>query len=124
MNNVVCECCYVVHGWIRSCTCAGGPTRTDPENLFGLAEPWIDTSMGRNEASHIDATTKSQRSHIMSAQIPDLKSTLAMTDRELQQAADALARRIASGTTTIGDSMIVIELANRLLRAMPRGTTL
>lgn len=58
MNNVVCECCYVVHGWIRSCTCAGGPTRTDPETPFGLAEPRIDTSMGRNEASHTAAIAK------------------------------------------------------------------
>lgn len=51
MNNVICECCYVVHGWTRSCNCTGGPTRTDPENVFGLVSPWIDTSMGRNEAT-------------------------------------------------------------------------
>lgn len=49
MNNVICECCFVVHGWIRGCNCSGGPTRTDPTNPFGLKEPWINTSMGRNE---------------------------------------------------------------------------
>jgi hypothetical protein len=49
MSNVICECCYVVNGWLRSCNCRGGPTRTDPTNPFGLKEPWINTSMGRNE---------------------------------------------------------------------------
>lgn len=47
-------------------------------------------------------------------------SVVAMTPRELQAEADAVARRIARGTTTIGDSMVVIELANRLLRHGPR----
>lgn len=51
----------------------------------------------------------------------DLKSTLAMTDHELQRAADALARRIVQGTSVISDGMVVIELANRMLRAPARG---
>ena len=41
---------------------------------------------------------------------------LLMTNDELQREADALASRIALGTTKAGDSTIVIELANRLLR--------
>lgn len=57
MNNVVCECCYVVHGWIRHCNCKGGPTRSDPSNVFGLAEPSIYAAMGRNEASGRKAGT-------------------------------------------------------------------
>jgi hypothetical protein len=56
------------------------------------------------------------------APVADLKSTLAMTDCELQGAADALARRIAHGTSTICDSMVVVELANRLLHSPARGT--
>lgn len=49
MKTVACECCYVMKGWLRLCDCKGGPTRLDPENPFGLAEPWMDESMGRNE---------------------------------------------------------------------------
>ena len=49
MSSVICECCYVMHGWIKSCNCKGGPTRTDKHNIFGVTEPWIDSSMGRNE---------------------------------------------------------------------------
>jgi hypothetical protein len=49
MNNVVCECCYVIKGWIRSCNCKGGATRTDPESAFGAVEPDIYAPMGRNE---------------------------------------------------------------------------
>jgi hypothetical protein len=57
MENVICECCYVVNGWIRHCNCEGGPTRTDSHNPFGLAEPWIDKSMGRNERDGASTTT-------------------------------------------------------------------
>ena len=39
MNNVVCERCYVVNGWIRSCNCKDGPLRTDEDNRFGITEP-------------------------------------------------------------------------------------
>jgi len=56
MDNVICECCYVLHGWIRSCTCYGGPTRNDPGSVFGLIEPKIDTSMGRNESQSLGST--------------------------------------------------------------------
>ncbi len=42
MDNVICECCYVALGWVRSCNCAGGPTRTDAGNVFGLASPRAD----------------------------------------------------------------------------------
>lgn len=51
---------------------------------------------------------------------PERVSVVAMTSRELQAEADAVARRIARGSTTIGNSMVVIELANRLLRHGPR----
>lgn len=58
-SHAICECCYVVHGWIRSCNCKGGPTRTDSTNPFGLVEPWIDKSMGRNERPDIVKATGS-----------------------------------------------------------------
>lgn len=61
MNNVICECCYVVHGWIRTCNCRRGPTRTDPTNPFGLKEPWINTSMGRNEKSDEEWAEQTKR---------------------------------------------------------------
>ena len=51
MNNVICEKCYVAHGWIRICSCKGGPTKTDSTSAFGLVEPYIDKTMGRNEKS-------------------------------------------------------------------------
>lgn len=47
------------------------------------------------------------------------KSPLAMTNNELQREADSLARRVAHGTTTIADSSLVIEMANRLIRYTP-----
>ena len=63
MDNVVCECCYVMNGWLRSCNCSGGPTRTDPDNMFGLAEPWINTTMGRNERPDTPAPKEQPHDH-------------------------------------------------------------
>jgi hypothetical protein len=47
--NVICECCYVIRGLIRSCECKDGPMRTDKKNQFGLAWPETHAPMGRNE---------------------------------------------------------------------------
>lgn len=57
MDNVICECCYVVHGWMRSCNCADGPMRTDPENPFGFVWPRTNTTMDRNERQDCTGAT-------------------------------------------------------------------
>lgn len=61
MTNVTCECCYVVRGWKHYCNCKGGPTRTDPESPFGLVEPWINKTMGRNEKDTYPVRQNMQR---------------------------------------------------------------
>src|SRR4030095_15695048 len=52
---------------------------------------------------------------------PPVKSPIAMSDMELQTEADALAHRIAQGKATAGDSMTVIEMANRWIVARAFG---
>jgi hypothetical protein len=48
------------------------------------------------------------------------KPATQLTPVELQHEADAVALRIALGKSTANDSSVVIELANRLVRAKPQ----
>lgn len=63
MIDVICDCCYVMRGWIRQCNCVGGPTRLHSDNIFGIAEPWLDSRMGRNERpdAPVETTAASQQ---------------------------------------------------------------
>lgn len=57
----VCDCCYVLRGLVYGCNCLRGPTRLDPRNSLGPAEPWINTTMGRNEPSDEERAARTAR---------------------------------------------------------------
>jgi len=107
MNSTVSECSHVECPHRRK---AWSERPTASELFRG---PWA------TKAEDLDPIPLDKAVH--RAPMPDLKSTLAMSDRELQNAASALARRIVQGTSTICDSMVVIELAIRLPRSAASG---
>lgn len=54
------------------------------------------------------------------ATIAQRKPAPQMSATELQHEADAVALRMAVGKPLIGDSIVVLELANRLARVQPQ----